>query len=67
MKDGNIRQFLEEGTALDPRFKSKVADEVWTRLEDELMRRISEQVLILIGNILLLLNCRSIYVTFIFH
>ncbi|KAF4107911.1 hypothetical protein G5714_010670 [Onychostoma macrolepis] len=40
-KDGNNRQFLEEGTALDPRFKLKVADEVWTRLEDELIRRTS--------------------------
>ncbi|XP_048853064.1 E3 SUMO-protein ligase ZBED1 [Brienomyrus brachyistius] len=42
-QDGNIRQFLEEGTALDPRFKSKVTNEVWTRLEEELMKRTSEQ------------------------
>ncbi|KAK3569824.1 hypothetical protein QTP86_005848 [Hemibagrus guttatus] len=48
-QDGNIRQFLEEGTALHPRFKSKVAYEVWTRLEEEFMRRTSEQVLIVIG------------------
>ncbi|XDV25629.1 hypothetical protein PO909_029515 [Leuciscus waleckii] len=40
----SIRQFLEEGTALDPRFKSKVADEVWTRLEEELMRRTPGQI-----------------------
>lgn len=39
-----IRQFLEEATAFDPRFKSKVADEVWIRLEDELMKRNSESV-----------------------
>ncbi|KAF7703304.1 hypothetical protein HF521_022311 [Silurus meridionalis] len=32
LKDSNIRQFLEEGKALDPRFKSTVADKVWTRL-----------------------------------
>ncbi|CAM4465164.1 unnamed protein product [Leuciscus chuanchicus] len=40
----SIRQFLEEGTALDPRFKSKVADEVWTRLEEELIRRTPGQI-----------------------
>lgn len=64
LKDGNIRQFMEEGTALDPRFKSKVTNEVWTRLEEELMKRTSEQVLIHVGNLLLLLNCRSICVTY---
>ncbi|XP_034538951.1 zinc finger BED domain-containing protein 1-like [Notolabrus celidotus] len=42
-QDESIRQFLEEGTALDPRFKMKVADGVWTRLEEELMSRISQK------------------------
>ncbi|XP_037539225.1 zinc finger BED domain-containing protein 4-like [Nematolebias whitei] len=42
-QDEIIRQFLEEGTALDPRFKTKVADEVWTRLEEELISRTSQQ------------------------
>ncbi|XP_074523920.1 zinc finger BED domain-containing protein 4-like [Halichoeres trimaculatus] len=42
-QDESIRQFLEEGTALDPRFKTKVADEVWTRLEEELMSRSSKE------------------------
>lgn len=67
LKDGNIRQFLEEGTALDPRFKPKVTNEVWTRLEEELMKMSLEQVLIHIGNLLLLLNCRSICVTYFFY
>ncbi|CAM4570071.1 unnamed protein product [Leuciscus chuanchicus] len=44
----SIRQFLEEGTALDPKFKSKVADEVWTRLEEELMRRTPGQLLVFV-------------------
>lgn len=35
----SIRQFLEKGTALDPRFKTEVADEAWARLEEELMNR----------------------------
>ncbi|XP_048012168.1 E3 SUMO-protein ligase ZBED1-like [Megalobrama amblycephala] len=39
----SIRQFLEEGTALDPRFKSKVSDDVWTRVEEELIRNSSEE------------------------
>lgn len=43
-KVDSIRQFLEEGTVLDPRFKTKVADGVWIRLEDELMKRNSELV-----------------------
>lgn len=42
-QDESIRQFLEEGTALDPRFKTKVGDEVWTRLQEELVTRISQQ------------------------
>ncbi|KAM8762179.1 zinc finger BED domain-containing protein 4-like isoform 2-T2 [Acanthopagrus schlegelii] len=42
-QDEGIRQFLEEGTALDPRFKTKVTDEVWTRLEKELINRTSQQ------------------------
>lgn len=33
----SVRQFLEEGTALDARFKSKVSDEGWYRLEEELI------------------------------
>lgn len=33
----SVRQFLEECTALDARFKSKVSDEVWYRLEEELI------------------------------
>lgn len=39
----------EEGTALDPRFKTKVGDEVWTRLQEELVTRvISQQVFFVI-------------------
>lgn len=33
LQDESIRQVLEEGTALDQRFKTKVADAVWNRLE----------------------------------
>ncbi|ROL53427.1 hypothetical protein DPX16_7027 [Anabarilius grahami] len=43
VKVDSIRQFLEEGTALDPRFKSKASDEVWTRVEEELIRNTSEE------------------------
>ena len=39
-----IQEFLEEGTALDPRFKGKVEDAVWYRLEEELIDRASHQV-----------------------
>ncbi|XP_015248262.1 PREDICTED: zinc finger BED domain-containing protein 1-like [Cyprinodon variegatus] len=42
-QDERIRQFLEEGTALDPRFKMKVGEEVWTRIQEELMSRTSQQ------------------------
>ena len=38
-----IQEFLEEGTALDPRFKGKVEDAVWYRLE-ELIDWASHQV-----------------------
>ncbi|XP_030196906.1 zinc finger BED domain-containing protein 1-like isoform X1 [Gadus morhua] len=38
-----IQEFLEEGTALDPRFKGKVEDAVWYRLEEELIDRASHQ------------------------
>lgn len=39
-KDERTRQFLEEGTALDPRFKNKVAGhDVWARLVNELLTR----------------------------
>ncbi|XP_047222620.1 E3 SUMO-protein ligase ZBED1-like [Girardinichthys multiradiatus] len=41
--DERIRQFLDESIALDPRFKMKVRDEVWTRIEKELIRRTSQQ------------------------
>ena len=58
---------MEERTALDPRFKSEDADEMWTRLEEELMKRTSVLVLIVIGNLLLLLNCRSIYMILILY
>ncbi|XP_073782508.1 uncharacterized protein isoform X1 [Danio rerio] len=37
---------MEEGTPLHPRFKSKVTNEVWTRLKEELMKRTLEQVLL---------------------
>ncbi|KAL0965132.1 hypothetical protein UPYG_G00277210 [Umbra pygmaea] len=39
-----IQQFLEEGTALDPRFKSRrVSDAVWDRVEEELISRATHQ------------------------
>ena len=63
LQDESIRQFLEEGTALDPRFKTKVGDEVWTRLQEELVTRISQQVFFVIDNILFLFHCRSVYMT----
>ncbi|CAL8314484.1 unnamed protein product [Arctogadus glacialis] len=38
-----IPEFLEEGTALDPRFKGKVEDAVWYRMEEALINRGSHQ------------------------
>ncbi|XP_063067164.1 zinc finger BED domain-containing protein 4-like [Engraulis encrasicolus] len=44
-QDERTRQFLEEGTALDPRFKNKVAGhDVWARLVNELLTRQNEGV-----------------------
>lgn len=45
LQDENIRLFLEEATAIDPRFKTKVkGNDVWTRLQEAAMNRTAKQV-----------------------
>ncbi|KAG7274572.1 hypothetical protein CRUP_022085 [Coryphaenoides rupestris] len=44
-QDENIRRFLEEATAIDPRFKTKVqGNRVWTRLQEAAMDKAAGEI-----------------------